>query len=173
MTEVRRVEGAKLLSSKVMAMAQRKDKVCEGFTTVADLPRLQETAERPAPLPTYAYTTASLVLTFIEKDVDSTLNPRDTDSETYIAGDPSGCISVKFAAGRTPNECLEGQTYIFTDIALVVSRGRLHLEVIEGTRILPLKEDMDIRVCRDNNVSRNRLCEIRHSERSSDMPFVP
>ncbi|ORM40332.1 uncharacterized protein BXIN_2032 [Babesia sp. Xinjiang] len=172
MAGVRRITGAKLLITKANLHAQKKDSVCGGYTSVADLPCLLETSERPAHVPTYSYITASLVLFFISRDTLEVTDLHNSEYETFLAGDPSGCVRVKFPANISPPETLEGNTYIVIDVAIVVSRGKLHLEVIEGTRLLPYNGDARLHVLRGNDVSRNVLCEVTNKERIERTPLL-
>ncbi|CDR97593.1 hypothetical protein, conserved [Babesia bigemina] len=173
MTEVRRIPGSKLLITKALSCVQKTLSVCEGLTAVADVPHLLEVAQRPAPIPAYAFTTTSTVLSFISIEQDSGRNASDTGAEKYIAGDPTGCIRVLFPSHLKPTDSPAGKTYVVTDVAIAVRSGVIYFEIIEGTRLLLCQGRPEFHVRRDNDVSRNCLCEVQHNERSDIMQFIP
>ncbi|GFE53937.1 hypothetical protein BaOVIS_013410 [Babesia ovis] len=162
MAELRRVTGAKLLITKALLHKRDKPWTYDGYSSVADLPRLLEKSERLATFCSYMYSTVCMVLHFIEKDKSTVAILAEPGYEVYVAGDPSGCIRVKVPLS-TEYRPLEGNTYILTDAALLVTRGMLHIKAIGGTRLLPC-HNSDLHVLRSNDISRNYTCELTRND---------
>lgn len=159
------IPGAKLIITKSCGYRQRKDVVCEELTAVADIPQLLTSPKRNRAILRHSYRIASTVLTFVEKDESFPFTGCEAFSECYIAGDPTGSIRVNFPEESLVPPKLEGGTYVVLDAAVVPTRGRIYLEILKDTRIVPCSPGSEAHVRHENDISCNLLCTIQvHDE---------
>ncbi|KAK1441907.1 hypothetical protein BgAZ_502390 [Babesia gibsoni] len=168
----RHIAGAKLLIAKAFAPVKPSNVMCEELTAVADIPLVLMSPSKLAFMPSYSSRIISTVLTFVRKDHDFPLKDLDDCSQCYIAGDPTGCVRVNFPNANKVPPKLEGQSYIAFDIAVVTIKGKLYLQVLEGSRMIILSKAPDSQVFLDNDISMHLTCGIEQIRSEIDVPYV-